>query len=1750
MYNVNVSNNNDEIEDISGVMNIENDIITFEPDIFMEEIGISQIILKNDIITESKVNSFNQNKITFECFPIKMITCKTEKNKDNDGDTLKIIANKDFKKNENITYINVKIFLHYLNGTVKEYRKGKNVIKIIHHIFNDTIINDEEKNKDSIFLEDKILDNVIKFDQSKYYVMLFSGPTKKSVVSRGKITLQNDKKTMPKIWIENQSNEDIFDIENIKYVQDGLYNFDIITKNNLTIKESYDKNTTITGIIKAKQSNMIGEAEIIGEIIFQSTFIKNKSKHNDNTTLPTIEKKYTSIEILKEINSKEHMDDILIPFKNLNINDKEISRKSIDRKDNSYFKDNDEVVLNKVLQFNYTNVDKRNKIENVTNKSGDNISLGKKFVLFNNINSSHVNYERNNYKENVVNGEKIYKVEKKISNKNDFNLQNNNNNNLFMLQNIEEIKNSTLEFAYNLSVLENSINGTIIISKLMILNNIKNEDISVVMFNETKDYLFKIIDNKLILICQNKQQNCIDYEEDKEILLLLFVKQNNPILLNIKVINEDEKDPKIVLYNKDIKISNDKMLNQFLFSITDEDGMESNEILLKGDISKHFAIQKAQDDGLYQIIFLSIPPSGRSELSIIVRGKYPSKRSIIKNVPVKVIDNTHKAHFRKDTYNIEISAKNIIKDEKIIHLELEGVSIDSVDFYVLKGNVGWAIVERYGGDVKIISNNNTFYNGNYDIVIGAIDKESNKIVATTTLTIKVTDGLDVKPTFLKKYYSLFIGSNQKNDTVDINLLPDNLNTKIIIDEDSIIGWNEEVKQININKNYIFIHDNKAKVSLKYISSLKSLYFKVYLKDFPLEKALVGIHVYVNESERQNEIKKYSQLRISNVKLSDALFLNVELPENTTVGKVIENIYSFNPLTGKGPDECFIENGYDKYFHVDTTNGDILLIQQIDYDTLENPQLEVPILCSQNESVSLHIILNVKVINIPDNSPIIKILNAKYPLVYEIDKSTSENNNIFNFSIIDIDGELDHSLEIIGDDSFKFTIEKNFDDTYSLNTVSNAIFDYDDSKTLKLILIAKDNENNVGKEAFTIKFTSNNNQLPYIEKKNYHFKVVQNWPKDVYVGTLYINKNSNYLNRTNINFYIEDQPDDYFKIDKNDGKIYTGKSLKNISIDMPYEMRIIVLSKLNKNFKDSASVTINTIDPDTIILDDKKYLQITSPKDGEVIKVSETLGIQKEIYSVEILYKGNTLDLTNIKYDIFNVNNKSDMTFLINNNGKIILNYELNYEKISKYSLIIEVKNNENNEEMDRILVFIELENENNNLPYFVEDYTNKLFTFNKSSIILGKVQAIDKDFEPFNKIYYHIIKHCGKNSNKLQLDMLTGEIRRTKYKIKNNKQSKILPKNFELCIFASQYNFTIKNSLITFDKNRKDQIKVRIKLVEDDEKNKIENVISNNYLFNDTIEYISTKFDKLPINYNEDKLNYHLHKHQHFSIQSFSLTPANYEPNAKILHINKNKRIFRINEMSGDIIVDPKIITYPEGIYKVLFTLSDDMNLNKTTLFRKNIHFIDIKNKMKFVFDTSASKIGFRLEDFNEALQNILMELSKLNKYKTKIYLENRIRNEKNYKSSVCFHIADEDIVKNLNEYKMFFETLFSKFSNLENIYNEYSVRNIIKCSENWEPHLKKGFIDKLTYGKNNNKKLWRDYIFIIIILIVILIFTAIFLYYCIAMKYRFHLLIKKEHFRLITNKRIMAISNGHEKQYVKNSPQFAIGMNSDLFEY
>uniref|UniRef100_A0A0N4Z9I7 Cadherin domain-containing protein n=1 Tax=Parastrongyloides trichosuri TaxID=131310 RepID=A0A0N4Z9I7_PARTI len=1566
--------------------------------------------------------------------------------------------------------------------------------------------------------------------------MLFSGKTQKSVVLRGELFTQgNDENVKPIISVQNRKGEDIFEVENIKQLNNGIYKFEIVLKNNLIISDT--TNETIVVDIKAQLLNYTANAEIIADIISISQSTTNKSPIHDihKVMLKSKENEKELIQPLKEIDFEENVEDTIIPFRNID-------------EENRINQGKDNILNIKKLNINQK---ESKNMKNIINDSPLKIdTFGLKVIKNGSMEDNKIKEELY-YKNTVISGQKEEKRDViKFNRRNEMKkfIDNNGiNDNKTIKYNINE-SNSKINYTfidpYTFYVSENSFNGTIIGSLAFL--NITN-DTSVITLKESESYLFKIENKNLILICKNKQLSCIDYEIERKIEILINWNNNlNVQVFSIVIINKDDNTPKVVLFGKEIKIANENMINQFLFTVTDDDGIDNNIVILKGDVSKHFSIFKAQDDGLYQIVFISLPPPGRSELSIVVKSKDIPTKSIVKNISVKVIADNHKARFRKDTYEMKLSGKNINKDEKITHLELEGVPIDSVDFYILEGNPGWLTVEKYGGEIKVGSNIDNVYNGKYHVVIGAINKENNKIVAKTNLILQIFDWLEEKPVFREKFYLINIEGNQSNETIEINILPKYSNLKMFIDDNTILGYNEGLKEVNVSKNALYVDRNKVKVSLKDIPTAKSIYFQVILQNNSKEKALVVININTNELEYFNELQRYSRLTFSNMLLNEKKIINVEVLENSPIGSVVENIFLFNPITGSSPSNCIMDEKYGKYFHIDTNNGDILLVNQIDYDTIENPEFSLFINCSEGISESTSIIMNVKVINTDDNPPTINIAGAKYPIIYEFDKTLSENFYIFNFTVNDIDGKSDHKLEILGDDASKFVIEKEFDNRFILKTAPNAIFDYESGKVLKLILIAKDNGNNTGREIFTIKFSNKINYLPYMKKKNFEFKVVGNWPGDVYVGTLYT-KDAD-LNNTNIFYTIEDQPGNYFKVDDS-GKLFTSRSLKNISMDKIYEMRVIVGSKLNDSFKDTANVAINVINPNSIIRNEKKNLQITQPKDGEVIKVSETLDVGTEIYSVVVEYNVNPYEVSIDKtvFKLINHVNESDTTFSIDKNGKIYINRQLNFEKDSKYFLSILVDNEEIIKSPESIIIFIEIENENNNFPYFIEDYTNKIFMFNESSIILASVKAIDKDYEPYNSINYHIIKHCGKNYNKLRIDMKTGEIRRAKYNSKKNKIYKNLPKLFEVCIYASQYNFIPKNSAISYNKNRKDQAKIKIKYHSNNDKKGLENVASNNYIHNNTIIYVPTDLSKLPILYQEDKINTMFHEDQKFKIKSFSLTPASYEPNAKILHINKNKYIFKINELSGDIIIDPQITTYPEGIYKIIFTLSNNKQFNEALNYQKKFHFVSEKNKMKFVFDTPVSKMGFRLKDFQETLQNIFKDASNYNKYDMKIYLEDKIRYEKNHKSSICFHIADDDIVKDISEYMNLFQTLFSKYPRLNEINEEYSIRNIMECKENWDSYYKKGFIGKVIEDNNGYSKINTT---IIILLIISLILFSIFMYYCVALRYRAHLLIKKEHLRLVTNKRIMTISRSNEKQFVRSSPQFAIGTNTDLFEY
>uniref|UniRef100_A0AC35UA46 Cadherin domain-containing protein n=1 Tax=Rhabditophanes sp. KR3021 TaxID=114890 RepID=A0AC35UA46_9BILA len=461
--------------------------------------------------------------------------------------------------------------------------------------------------------------------------------------------------------------------------------------------------------------------------------------------------------------------------------------------------------------------------------------------------------------------------------------------------------------------------------------------------------------------------------------------------------------------------------------------------------------------------------------------------------------------------------------------------------------------------------------------------------------------------------------------------------------------------------------------------------KKLTKSVPV-KALVCLNINSDIIVRQNEIDNYSQLIFDKTKNFGTYQINTTLFENASPGKVLANLLSFNPLNGEQPKECKINGDLAEYFEVNLSNGDLILSKAIDYEALTNKNINIEILCQENKMNNVVVLMEIQVFGVNDNKPIITVETENDSNSFTISENLQPLTVIFNFTIADNDMDDDFSIAIIGKGNSKFVTEKIGEKMYAFKSGPGSKFDFEKEKQYNLLMVVKDKAHNLKKYAFTVNFIDQNDNPPIMRNNYFEFKVVENWPEDVFVGSVIADDADEESSLKSMNFSISIQHGDFFKIDNKSGKIYTAKKLKKIDKELPYEMKITVTDSLNANFKNYSIVTMKIVEPDSIIRTEKRHLQFSKPQNGEIIKIDEKTEAFSVIYEVKMEFNVGVKDSSYeiLEYDITDLENKSDSTFSIDKGtGMLRLNQPLDYEKKSKYSISISVSGI-NVEEEDRI----------------------------------------------------------------------------------------------------------------------------------------------------------------------------------------------------------------------------------------------------------------------------------------------------------------------------------------------------------------------------------------------------------------------------------------------------------------------------------
>uniref|UniRef100_A0A0N5AJL7 Cadherin domain-containing protein n=1 Tax=Syphacia muris TaxID=451379 RepID=A0A0N5AJL7_9BILA len=347
---------------------------------------------------------------------------------------------------------------------------------------------------------------------------------------------------------------------------------------------------------------------------------------------------------------------------------------------------------------------------------------------------------------------------------------------------------------------------------------------------------------------------------------------------------------------------------------------------------------------------------------------------------------------------------------------------------------------------------------------------------------------------------------------------------------------------------------------------------------------------------------------------------------------------------------------------------------------------------------------------------------------------------------------------------------------------------------------------------------------------------------------------------------------------------------------------------------------------------------------------------------------------------------------------------------------------------DNVPVFYD---ETNLLPVVLK-YNNQTSDGNHS---IGIVHAFDKDSWPYNATFYYLLPICniilraGSNKdNKFAVNKNTGELF-------VNKPEKLTESEYRLCVFASSQNLSQAPDL-QFDSRNISMTLLDVEILTPKQYEPKQQITTdwNVNLLHKILPDEETGYSNRLLQLDADSK----------PMKAYSL--KNIIFNGK--EGTNAEHIFAVDNVTGNIRIDPRLAEYDEGIFK----LEEEIKypaLNKLSYKTVQVHNVKKDSMLRFILDQAPDDFGLNFNDFKQHLNKaILANADKSNAkfifetpeyYKTyKTSLQNR--------SSVCFYAVKNDKISSKSEILRLLTANVNADSELTKLYQTFKVLNVEPC--------------------------------------------------------------------------------------------------------
>ncbi|XP_022160935.1 cadherin-87A isoform X1 [Myzus persicae] len=905
--------------------------------------------------------------------------------------------------------------------------------------------------------------------------------------------------------------------------------------------------------------------------------------------------------------------------------------------------------------------------------------------------------------------------------------------------------------AYTLTVNETATPGTIV-GVVKATDRDSNPNIVYKLSGPSADKFYVDKNSGIISValCSNVgKAPCLDYETQSNYYLTYIATddngngQSNSVTIMVMVTDSNDNPPIFIQHSYTSLIDEGVTTFEPPLIVQAIDADKSSSIIysiISGNEGNLFKIDQSSGE-----IFISSPNGlqrSKNNITLVIiasDGVYSDEATV--NIVVLDVNN-NSPQFLLDSYNVSIHENEPI-GFSVIRVEAIDEDLDmnaNLTYHIQEGSFNHFAIDHITGLIYTSSKLDFDQHSNYAIKTLSIDKGTPALTGSTTVFINIINVNNKSPEFTPTLQRTEVSEDVPVGTVIYRLIahdPDTSDENALnysLDSSEITGFSSNGNKLDNNldiKNWFKIRASNGDVIIAK----------------PIDRniaAIVSLSVVVTDTSAPDVQQSTGTLMVTIIDINDIPpvfkppwtkenpYYTISCSEEQPIGTVIEKIIATDD---SGIDYYDIIPN-NPYIDVNRTSGVLFTKQKLDFETIENININLIVYDTGHPQLSTTATIFIKVTNINDNSPVFNQTEYKAEI--------EENAPVGTFVTIVIATDADKGLfglvhySIIGN-KYGFIIDQ---DTGIVKVNDSSFLDREETSEFTLTIQAKDEAPpGLTKTAVTllfIKLIDVNDNPPQFDPKDYSLSIIVSTPSTPLMQLKAIDKDLN----SKLKYSIISGNKDLFTLDKDSGFLYSAMPLNGKK-----GVYLIKVDVFDGVFRDQANVNITVLD-----VNQNQPTFIQPSTNNSTLSIPEDVSVGTSILTVCAEDKdfGENGRVTYF-FKVANSNSQQTDAFTINSEtGQIKTQILLDYETKSSYQLVLVARDQGSPTWHESLkLLTVNLIDVNDNMPRFpVHNDHKPLYTFyikenNRPQYKIGQVKATDLDQGENARIYYYLASNIS-----------------------------------------------------------------------------------------------------------------------------------------------------------------------------------------------------------------------------------------------------------------------------------------------------------------------------------------------------------------------------------------------------------------------